>query len=96
VLIIDAADLRGTPGEIRLLDAETVAAHAAGTKRTSAHEAGLADLLGLLRLQDALPRRLAVLAIQPQRVGWGETLSEPVANSVAPACEIIKAWYRGR
>jgi hydrogenase maturation protease len=99
VLIIDAADFAAAPGSMRLLGAENLAAHIATGTRTSAHEAGLVDLLALLRLQDCAPRHLAVLAIQPGRVDWGEVLSAEVANAVGPACALAKttvsAWWRG-
>jgi len=44
-----------------------------------------------MRLEGWLPRHLAVLAIQPLVVDWGEALSEEVANAVGPACEMAKA-----
>jgi hydrogenase maturation protease len=90
VLIIDAADFSAAPGAIRLLDEATLAAHVARVKKTSAHEAGLADLLGLLKLEALSPRRLALLAIQPQIIDWGVTLSVPVAKAVGPACAMVK------
>jgi hydrogenase maturation protease len=90
VLIIDAADFSAAPGAIRLLHEEALADHVARVRKTSAHEAGLADLLGLLKLEASLPRRLAVLAIQPQNIDWGETLSGPVARAVGPACAMVK------
>jgi len=50
VLIIDASDFGAPPGTIRLIGAESLAGHIARDKKSSAHEAGLADLLSLLRL----------------------------------------------
>ena len=98
VLIIDAADMSAPPGSIRLIDKEALAAHVARAKRTSAHEAGLADLLGLLRLENILVRHLALLAIQPQTIDWGVALSVPVAKAVGPACAMVRstvaAWRR--
>jgi len=100
VLIVDAADFDAPPGTIRLLDAEALAIHVVRSKRTSAHEAGLADLLGLMRMENIVPRRLSVLTIQPLSIAWGETLTEPVANAVGPACELIKSiamdWHGGQ
>jgi hydrogenase maturation protease len=91
VLIIDAADMAAQPGAIRLLDEDALAAHVAGATRTSAHEAGLADLLGLMRLENIVVRHLAVLAIQPRTVEWGEALSPDVANAIGPACAMARA-----
>jgi hydrogenase maturation protease len=91
VLIIDAANIGLEPGAIRLLDTKTLDAHVANGNRTSAHEAGLADLLSLARLGNFGPRHLAVLAIQPQMIAWGERLSDPVENAVLPACAMAAA-----
>jgi len=89
VLIIDAADFSASPGTIRLLDEETLGDHVTRTRRTSAHEAGLADLLSLIRVEDFLLRHLAVLAIQPSIIDWGETLSGPVEKAIGPACAMV-------
>jgi hydrogenase maturation protease len=91
VLIIDATDIKMEPGTIRLLDTKSLDAHVASGQRTSAHEAGLANLLGLARLENFEPRHLAVLAIQPQVIDWRETLSDPVEGAIAPACIIAMA-----
>lgn len=97
ILIIDAADLAAPPGTIRLIDAAALASHLTTTKKTSAHEAGLADLLTLMRLENILPRNLALLAIQPRSIDWGETLSDDVKKSICPACSLINstaaAWH---
>jgi len=90
VLIIDAADFSAAPGAIRLLDADVLAEHVARARKTSAHEAGLADILGLMRMEDFSFRHLAVLAIQPRMIDWGETLSDEVAKAVGVACALVK------
>lgn len=90
VLIVDAADFSAAPGTIRLMDAATLAAYVGRAKKSSAHEAGLADLLSLARLENFAPRHLAVLAIQPEIVDWRDTLSGPVENAIAPACAMIR------
>jgi len=98
VLIIDAAELLAPPGTLRLLESAALAGHAGARKKSSAHEAGLADLLGLLALEACAPRHLAVLAIQPEVIDWRETLSASVENTLAPACAMIKdiarEWQR--
>ena len=98
VLIIDAADFAAPPGTIRLIDADALARHVAWCKKSSAHEAGLADLLSLLGLEAFSPRHLALLAIQPWIIDWGDTLSDSVAKAVGPACAMVKTvvidWRR--
>ena len=99
VLIVDAGDFLAAPGSLRLIEGDALEGHVAGAKKTSAHEAGLVDLLGLMRLDNFSPRHLAVLAIQPLVVEWGEGLSDEVAKAVEPACEMAMAtaaaWRRG-
>lgn len=99
VLIIDAAEFSASPGTIQMLNEGALADYTARVRKTSAHEAGLADLLGLIRLEEFLFRHLAVLAIQPGMIGWGEALSDEVAKAVGPACAIVKKtaveWRQG-
>jgi hydrogenase maturation protease len=62
----------------------------------SAHEAGLADMLTLARIEGWAPRNLALLGVQPQRLEWGLQLSEQVAQSVPAVCraavETVLTW----
>jgi len=91
VLIIDAADIAEPAGTIRLLDGRLLSDRVASGDRTSAHEAGLAALLCVVRLESLMLRNLAVLAIQPQTIEWGERLSDAVENAIAPACAIAQS-----
>ncbi len=91
VLIVDAAQLGASAGTIRIFDREELIAHVSGAERSSAHEAGLADLLTLARLEGFAPRYLALLGIQPQTLDWGEALSPAVAAaSVAAATLAVR------
>lgn len=89
VLFVDAAQLGEPGGAVRLLDRSALADHVSRGGRMSAHEAGLVDLLTLARMEGWQPRRLALLGIQPQRIDWGEQLSEPVARSLPEACRAV-------
>lgn len=88
VLIVDAAQLGAAAGTIHLFDRNELAFHVGRTGRISAHEAGLADLLTLARLEGFEPGHLALIGIQPQTVDWGEALSPLVAAATAAACEL--------
>ncbi len=88
VLIIDAAQLGAPAGTVRLLDRQQLALHVQRSGRLSAHEAGLADLLTLARLEGFAPRYLALLGIQPQTIDWGQTLSPQVARAAPLACQL--------
>ena len=100
VLFVDAAELSAPAGTIRLLEQDALTEHVRRGGRISAHEAGLVDLLTLARLDGWSPKKLAVLAIQPQRVDWDEQLSEPVARSLprpaAPRSTTVSRWQFSR
>jgi hydrogenase maturation protease len=89
VILIDAAQLGASAGTFRLMDSDALTGHVTRGGRTSAHEAGLIDLLTLARLDGWTPAHLALLGIQPRRVDWGEQLSEPVARALPAACRTV-------
>lgn len=91
VLIVDAALLGEPAGAMRLLERQELEDHVSRNGRMSAHEAGLADLLTLARLEGWVPAHLSLLGIQPQRIDWGETLSDAVAQTVPAACRVAIA-----
>ena len=94
MLVIDAADLGGAPGTIRLFEGAAMDRFLTSTRRRSVHEVGLIDLLDMARLQDCLPHRRALLCIQPERIDWSETLSAPVAEALTEASRQATALLR--
>lgn len=99
LLVIDAAQLQAPPGTVRVLEGEAMDAFVAGRRKTSVHEVGLADLMAIARITDRWPARRALIAIQPERVDWGEACTPRVAAAIPEACrrarEILKRWGRG-
>ena len=85
MLVIDAADIDSPPGAIGLFEGPAMDEFLLSTRRRSVHEVGLIDLLDMARLRDCLPRRRALLCIQPSRIDWSETLSVPVAEALPEA-----------
>ena len=84
VLIVDAVDFGGSPGDCRITDI-----NALETAAISTH-AGSLQLLGeYLSIRSGVRPR--VLAIQPQRMEMGEGLSEPVAKSVGQIAALLSA-----
>ncbi len=99
LLVIDAAELGGKPGTVRVFcDAEMDRFLGANHKR-SVHEVGLLDLLAVTHLTDTLPPQRALVGIQPGVVGWGETPSAAVMAALPTACaqarELIRRWRKG-
>jgi hydrogenase maturation protease len=100
VLLVDATDLGEPAGTIRLLQFEALKRHIGRCGRLSAHEAGLIDLIILARIEGCLPRRLAVLGIQPHFVDWDEGLSPAVSAALPHACKMAvdtaQHWQENR
>lgn len=88
VLLVDAAELGEPAGVVRVLERDQLDVHVRGEGRLSAHEAGVANLLTLARLEGCMPTRLALLGIQPSLIAWDETLSPTVERAVPHACRL--------
>ncbi len=82
ILIVDAVAFDGLPGECRLLDATELHSTAVSTHAGSLHI-----------LSEYLSARtgacIRVLAIQPQRTGASEELSQPVEKSVVELAALL-------
>jgi hydrogenase maturation protease len=98
LLVIDAADLGCAPGAVRLFVDDKMDAFLRCTRRRTVHEIGIIDLMDMARLRDCLPRRRALLCIQPAAIDWGEALSEPVLRALpkaeAVARHVLRRWTR--
>ena len=75
ILIIDAVDFGGTPGEFRILEVEFV-----GPSVFSTHALSLRMAADFLRARTRA--HVALLAIQPSEMGLGAGLSEEVSRAV--------------
>jgi len=78
-IIIDAGDFGGDPGDHRLIVPEEVKS-VKFLPQQSVHEF---DLLRAIELSVALkecPSPLMIMCIQPERIEWGEELSETLHN----------------
>ncbi|MGD2062415.1 MAG: HyaD/HybD family hydrogenase maturation endopeptidase [Nitrospirota bacterium] len=98
LVVIDAAELNAPPGTIRRFEGRGMDEFLRAGRR-SAHEVGLADILELARLRGwSLPRR-ALVAIQPQHLGWGDAPSPSVARAIPEAAELVvrlvEGWRHG-
>jgi hydrogenase maturation protease len=96
MLVIDAAELGESAGFTMLFENDTMDRFLKSARRRTVHEVGLMDLLDMARLQDCLPRRRALLCIQPELIDWSDSLSPAVAAALARACdearELLTRW----
>jgi hydrogenase maturation protease len=91
LLVIDAADLGATAGSVGLFEGSSMDEFLSSARRRTVHEVGLIDLLDMARLQGCLPRRRALLCIQPSRIDWSEALSTPVLEALPEAARQAQA-----
>jgi hydrogenase maturation protease len=97
LIIIDATQLKQNPGTVQAFVNEEMDDFLGNQKKRSVHEVGLIDLLSIARLTEQLPENRALIGIQPQKLDWGETPTEAVANAIPVACEravsLIREWH---
>ncbi|MFA5080959.1 MAG: HyaD/HybD family hydrogenase maturation endopeptidase [Hydrogenophilaceae bacterium] len=99
LIVVDAAQLRAAPGTVQVFENTEMDRFLLGNRKASVHEVGLTDLMSIARLTDTWPARRALVAIQPEKVDWGDDPTEPVAAAVPLACErirrLIREWRHG-
>jgi hydrogenase maturation protease len=94
VVILDAIDSGGRPGDLVVLEREALPMSLA--QGVSVHEDGLAQLLAVSDLRATLPERLVAIGLQPGRVAMGAPLSDEVERGldglVQAALARLAAW----
>ena len=95
LIVVDAMEMGAEPGTIGVFEDLQIKAQLSGKKR-SAHEVALADLLAAAELTGSLPARLALVGIQPGRIGWSLEADPQVAAAIPQACGavtgLIERW----
>ncbi len=96
VVLIDAVDLRGSPGDVAVLRGEALE----GTLylHVSPHQVGVGDLLAAGRLTGRLPDQVALVGIQPGEISVGLDLTAAVQAALLRAAELAGsvAWELDR
>jgi hydrogenase maturation protease len=99
LIVVDAAELQAAPGTVQVFHGESMDRFAGKTKR-SVHEVSLGDLLSIAHLTGTLPANRALIAIQPEMLDWGSSLSDVVAQALPGAAQqtvdLIMQWQARR
>lgn len=90
LIVIDAARLGSSPGTVRMYEGEAMDRFIAKNKSASVHEVNLLDLLAIARLSGQLPRRRALIGIQPELVNWSDRLTGRVEQAIPQASELAR------
>ncbi|OYD16078.1 hypothetical protein CH330_03725 [candidate division WOR-3 bacterium JGI_Cruoil_03_51_56] len=88
VLIVDACNFGGRPGEFRLFNPEEIDRLAGGI--VSTHTLPLSMTIALL--EKNLKAEIRVLGVQPASIEFDAGLSEPVAKVVPGLVSFIRQW----
>jgi hydrogenase maturation protease len=96
LIVIDAAQMHAQPGEVRVFENEEMDRFLSTNPNRSVHEVGLSDLMDMALLGGHLPKRRALIAVQPEYTDWGTELSDPVSRSLSlisdRAMKLIEGW----
>jgi hydrogenase maturation protease len=95
LIVVDAAQLKSAPGTLKVFEGEAMDAFLLGNRKSSVHEVGLLDLMSIALLTGHWPKRRALVAIQPEKVDWGDYPTPQVAAAVPLACEHIQSLIGG-
>jgi len=87
LLVIDAAELGAAPGTVRSFEGAEMDRFLGENRKGSVHEVGLLDLRSISLLTGHWPEQRALIGVQPDIVGWGETLTPAVAAALAEGCK---------
>ncbi|MGB9613847.1 MAG: hydrogenase maturation protease, partial [Candidatus Margulisiibacteriota bacterium] len=80
LIVVDAIDFGGQPGEIKAFGIEDI-----GTHSFSTHNISLKTLVDFLRI-DLPDLNVIIIGIQPKQTGLGEELSPEVEKAVKELC----------
>ncbi|MFZ3332192.1 MAG: hydrogenase maturation protease [Candidatus Acidiferrales bacterium] len=97
VLLLDAMNSGNTPGTLARLTGSDLLGTTGGR---SAHQLGVADLIGALFLVSTAPQDIVVLGVQPAYTDWGTSLSPEVQAALLPLVDAalaqLQLWKESR
>ncbi|MGD2119657.1 MAG: HyaD/HybD family hydrogenase maturation endopeptidase [Chromatiales bacterium] len=95
-IVIDAAELKSSPGTVRVFEADEMDRYITSGNKRSVHEVSLADVMSIALLSGNLPQKRALVGIQPDNLDWGEKPTEPVSAAIPAAIaeieSLIERW----
>ena len=95
LVALDAMKLGLRPGTVTVLEGEAMDAHLRN-QHGSVHEVGLSDLMDALRLRGDLPKKRALIGIEPEDMHWGTRPTEAVAAALPEAAThaqtLVRNW----
>jgi hydrogenase maturation protease len=97
LIVFDAAQIDADPGTVRVFQ-DTEVDDFLKSGGCTVHEVGFADFMDIARVEGKLPKRYALIGIQPKKLGCGDALSETVRRSMpraaGNAAALVHKWTR--
>ncbi len=94
LLILDAADFQGRPGEIKEFSGEELKTFFTG--KISWHQLGFQEVLEVARVRGRYPEQVHLIGVQPGNMEVGPGLSQDLEQALqemtARALDILKTW----
>lgn len=91
-VVIETVRGGSTPGSVSHITWEKDLAFSSGERNS--HGLGVIEAVALGRAVGRMPRKLRLVGIEPEDLGWGEGLSDAVARSVSGAAELVLECLR--
>lgn len=96
-IVVETVRSGRAPGTVTGIAWEKLLAPSTDSLREhGSHSLGILEAIALGRALGRLPTRLRLIGIEPQDVGWGVGLSEPVERSIDRAVGIVLDYLRTR
>lgn len=93
MIIVDAVDFQRKPGYIGSLYNEEI--HYRFNTKLSLHQAGLADVLSVIKLTDIPSPDMMLIGVQPLQVKMGIELSDKIADKMEQILNIVTEKLEG-
>jgi hydrogenase maturation protease len=93
LIVVDAGEIGGEPGEIRVFRNEEMDRQLAG-KKSTVHELAVADLLAAATMSGKQPDERALVAIQPASTDWGLAPTPHVQKAIPLVRDLVESMAR--
>lgn len=89
LLLIDCGDFGLKPGETILRSNKGIPVWL-GIAKMSPHQGSFSEVLALAQLKNRLPKNITLLAIQPEKLSFGEKLSRTLKDNLPAYASIVE------
>lgn len=98
LIVVDASEIKSVPGTVQVFENEAMDFFITNGNKKSVHEVGLVDVMSIAMLAGNLPKKRALVGIQPDSIDWGEQPTAAVQQAIPVACDevnrIIQSWQQ--